>query len=292
MLAASSDGCIHITFFDVCFIIFVVFEIQWTELSFVESHLLLRVLPSFVIWVVLIVANDQRRIIKQSVWWIDEWEELRSIDSTHRNVVTFSSSPSSMCECFSTKKFSGRSTARAKDCSKTVASRLNSVASSAICSLNPGRGCKVQRSHVTEPQINLNTNLLHPGTSSWVYRSYTRVGCPSSCHQSILDPALRNRCCQSHFSSNTALSSARAACKNHLSANKLLSTKNEIRVLTCERFWATSEICAMYEPFHRKCRDSQAEPCLWFGGLWQAAQQLDWQQTWRDSLRCLSWTSD
>lgn len=65
VLAASSDGVIHVTLLDVCFII-VVFYVQRTELALVEAHFLMAVLRRTFVVLVALIVDDQRRIIKQS----------------------------------------------------------------------------------------------------------------------------------------------------------------------------------------------------------------------------------
>lgn len=57
---------------------------------------------------------------------------------SYRNVVSLS--VSSMCECFSTKKFDGKSRPTASACRISPVRFLKSFANSAMCSLNPGSG--------------------------------------------------------------------------------------------------------------------------------------------------------
>lgn len=166
---------------------------------------------------------------------------------THRNVVTFSSSPSSICECFSTKKFKGKSTASANACSKSVDSLLNSVASMAISSRNPGKGCKF--SHVKVRKFFFIINLLHPETSSWAYRCCRHGEYLFWLHQNAPGQASHNRCCHSRSYADTVPSSPREVCKSHLIANKRISARNEIRVLCVNELG--NEWNLRNAPFHR-----------------------------------------
>ena len=146
MLSASCDGLIHFVFFDVCFII-VVFNIKWSEFALIKAHLLMTIFRwAFVVFVTVVVDN-QRWIIKQSLddklmqRIKDKEEEKKCCCMSHRNVVSFSFSPSNMCLCCSTKKLMFISTPSASDCNKRVVRFLKSLAISAMCSRNPGKGC-------------------------------------------------------------------------------------------------------------------------------------------------------
>lgn len=148
MFSASRHALVHISRFDMCFII-VIFYIKRTELALVEAHLLMTIFwRTFCEVFGFFIFNHQWRIIKQSInneMYVKK-ELKHRICALYRNVVSFSFSPSNMCECFSTKKFSGISTATASAWSKRPVRFLKSFANSAMCSRNPGSGWEKRNS--------------------------------------------------------------------------------------------------------------------------------------------------